>query len=234
MRALAGEYIHSLCPAEIFRIEVPVHQNFCVLQNERAVKPLGCFHFHDAREVLPEIIHEFVLRRADDFLYRHSLDRAHGLADLRNERLFIEGNDNGREGVQRSREVDRFPVVDAALADNTLPRRPSFIGRENDAPVRDEVGADGGLLAVGIPLFLPGERAAVPPLAHRQREGVLPVLHKRRNVVFLHLQCLIVRRPAGRKIRIPHPYAVHFRKIHAQSRRTKRDLRRSVRSELPF
>ena len=218
MRAPAGKCIRRLCAAQIFRIEIAVHQNFGMLQNERAVEIGGSLYFHHARKVLPEIVHELALRRADDLFDGDSLHGAHKLAHLRHERLFIERNGDGRERLSFCRKVLRLPVVDAAFADKTLACAPAFVRGENTFSVRNEVGADGGLFSVCIALSLPCESAAIPSLGHREREDVFALFDEGRYVVLLHLQGLVVRRPAGREIPVSHPHAVHFRKVHAQSR----------------
>ena len=97
MRALTGKGVRRLRRTQVFRIEIPVHQNFGVTQNERAVKIFRRFHLRHARKVLPEVVHKFALRRADDLFDGDSFHGAHRLAHLRHERLFIEHNGDGRE-----------------------------------------------------------------------------------------------------------------------------------------
>ena len=97
MRALAGKGVRRLRRTQVFGVEIAVHQNFGVPQNERAFETDGRSDFHHARKVLPEVVHKFALRRADDLFDGDSLHGAHRLAHLRHERLFIERNGDGRE-----------------------------------------------------------------------------------------------------------------------------------------
>ena len=75
------------------------------------------------------------------------------------------------------------------------------------------------LFSVCIALSLPCESAAIPSLVHRERENIFALFDERRYVVLLHLQGLVVRRPAGREIPVSHPHAVDLGKIYAEGKR---------------
>ena len=88
--ALHRERIRRLCRAQIFRIKIPVYQNFGELQGKRSLEMLGGFYLDHARHVLLEIVHKLARGGMYDFLYGQFFDIAHRLANLRHKRALVE------------------------------------------------------------------------------------------------------------------------------------------------
>ena len=218
--APASERIRRLGAAQIFRVEIAVYEQLAEAHGERAFKALGRRYFRNARNVLPEIIDEPAVGSADDLFDGQPLRRAHKFRELSRERPFIEENFHGGERRWLLRQIDALAAVNARLFDKRSARRKALVGGKDGIPEK-KIGADRRLFSIAVFLHQPEERALVPALADDEGNDVLPLFQQRGDVVFLHLQGVVIGRPAGRQICVPYPLSVEISGIEAERRRPK-------------
>ena len=229
----ASERIRRFGVAQVFRIEIAVHQQLAETHGERAFKAFGRRDLRNARNVLAEIVDEIAVGSADDLLDGQPLRRAHKFRNLSLERFFFEGDLYGRERRRLRRQIDAFSAVNARLLDAGSARRKALIGGKDGIPEK-KIGADRRLVSVAVPLHQPKERPLIPALADDEGDDVLPLFQQRGDVVLLHLKGVVIGRPSGRQICIPHPPAVEIRRIEAERRRPKDGGAKLVDHKFPF